>query len=297
VRAEKPAAKLTPKPGPFTWQMRCLDGEEVEVRLEADQLLLGPDLMEPVVIPVRDITRLIYRPVSWRRSREVKKAMAETAGLLADPACDPTSCPQLVAQLLTAELVILPFAHALKTTQHYLEIRWEENGFEQTTTLRVHKRDIRTVLAELARATGREPETRQETFEDQRRREEQGWAEQVRHLHPEMVIFDRGVWIGPDELKPGRYYYAVLEDKSGREVMCLFTNFKPDPTAIVAEVEVELVYPSDGSTLGPVYGEQRGESYLREIRLEDRVFRVKQAPDRFPNPRPAENPFASRVVD
>jgi hypothetical protein len=300
VHAKESPASQRSDAAQSSWRMRYPDGEEVVVLLHNEELSLEAVAEKRFAIRLPAVTQLLYRPASWRRSREIKKVMGQTAGLLDNPLCDPGSCPQLVATALAIELILWPFAHGIKTTQHYVEIRWVEDGLEKTVTLRVHKRDIEPVLAKLRRATGMEPEIRPESFQYAQAQKEKDWTDGIQSLRPDPISLelDRRAWVGATELEPGLYHILEFERGDKGPVLCFIREGAWAPFAIVFEVEVEPVgAEAAGPSTGAAYGQERGEAYLREIRLKDRVLRMKQARNRHVLSRPLGDPLVPPVAD
>jgi hypothetical protein len=130
-------------------------GAKIKVMIEPETLVVGREGRLPIAVPVSAITEVVYNNETQRRSEPFQAGLRTTFAqenliALADTGLAGAAFigVQALATGLSAALT-----HPFKTTRHFVEIYWEEEGELKELTFKVGKGEYAGFLAELERVT------------------------------------------------------------------------------------------------------------------------------------------------
>lgn len=135
------------------WALKWENGTRVNVVIAGDVITCSPKGEPVYAIPIAEVFAIEYETARKRYSEpfdSVMKDAAETVGAIGNPAAGLLLAgPVFVAVI--PDLIVRPF----KATRHFVTIRWQSSGLEDSTRLRVGKGEYAAFLRHLETATGR----------------------------------------------------------------------------------------------------------------------------------------------
>ena len=218
-------------------------GEKVQVTFGNERITYQIDEGKRFSIPTASVSEVSYDTKSRRRMGE-----AAAVALLS----------------LGAAAVFM----ALKTTKHFVNILWDENGTKQEVVFKVGKGEYKPFLAELERATRKEWRNLPE--EEKAVREE---LDQEKKNKIE-VHLDRWARVDEVELEPGRYQLVLLQREESKSQLYFFSGKKVKTKKIVVGTLVEVVSEStnpNGTEV--IYEEKDNVVVISEIRMPTKALR------------------------
>jgi len=240
-------------------------GKKVGVAVTPDNIVLVWQNHTRVTISAQAITDISYDTVSWRRSADV---LPVADSLASGPAPPPGQGGEGLAALVMVTLITAVFAHAIKTTQHFVRLAWMEDGRERVVWLKVGKGEYAGFLASLEQVTGRR-------FVDRAAERQQLVQELRARLDRFPVDLDRKTWVEGIVLPPGHYQAVVLEREPGRGEIYFFAGPAISEDAIKAAAVVELVAQPGEAAPRTAYKNLAGVSALAEIQTSTKTVRFR----------------------
>jgi hypothetical protein len=225
-------------------------GTKMKVTVGKERIICEAGKRAPFSILVATVTEVSYDTKSRRRWAEAGAVAAASLG------------------------VALVFM-ALKTTKHFVNILWEENGARKEVIFKVGKGEYVSFLAELQRVTGKEWKNlvmeRKRVQEELKREQEALKREKDKRMS---VQLDRVVRVGVADLKPGLYQLVLLERQENKGELYFFAGKEVDTKKIAAAALVEIMTPvSDGAAAPVLYKDGGGIATISEIRMPAKTFR------------------------
>jgi hypothetical protein len=183
----------------------------------------------------------------------------------------------LIAPIFLAGYGILA---PIKTTDHFVSMYWTENGSMRGLEFRVSAGDIKSLLAELKKATGRNAEDLQEVPT----RRQKLVAEQY-EASP-IVELKSPVTLGWNTLWPGRYHLVFIPRSAPAETglaeVYFYVANKPTPDFLggdcVAELERRETPLEDKASPSVSYREQNGIATFSQIETDQFILRFTPVP-------------------
>lgn len=283
VETQQTLANSSPEKGK-SWKVRYISGPAPGIAKDTPVTLT----VNGECMTVRDSKTLAFsapvRYLSAVDSRtEVRKATKGWEDFWdSQAACD--SCAVIIFLVpiwLAGEGILAP----IKTTDHFVNMYWVEDGATKSAEFRASAGDTKSLLAELKKVTGRSAEDIQELAEKRRK----SIAEQF-DVSPVAEI-DRQVSMGWGTLAPGQYHLIVLPRENNLAEVYFLPANKPAPDFssgnlnaedVGAQAVAELERRKTPRERKPVctvsYREQNGIVMFSQIETNELVLRFTPIP-------------------